>query len=164
MHPAFVPADSMIASVNDSFNAVKITGDSVGEVMLYGRGAGALPTGSAIVSDIIFAGKHPEISYATFENTKEADKSTKFVSDFTTKYFIRLTVEDKSGVLCKIAGVFAKYGVSLKEVKQDVYKESGVPLVIITHETQEFSVRKTLEKLEAMEEVFSVDSLIRVEE
>ncbi len=164
VHPAFVPADSMIASVNDSFNAVKITGDSVGEVMLYGRGAGALPTGSAIVSDIIFAGKHPEISYATFENTKEADKSTKFVSDFTTKYFIRLTVEDKSGVLCKIAGVFAKYGVSLKEVKQDVYKESGVPLVIITHETQEFSVRKTLEKLEAMEEVFSVDSLIRVEE
>lgn len=73
-------------------------------------------------------------------------------------------MEDKSGVLSKIAGVFAKYGVSLKEVKQDVYRENGVPLVIITHDTQEFAVRKTLEKLEAMEEVFSVDSLIRVEE
>ncbi len=164
VHPAFVPAGEMLASVNDSFNAVKLVGDSVGEVMLYGRGAGALPTGSAIVSDIIFAGKHPEIAYSTFENTKEADKNTKFVSDFTTKYFIRLTVEDKAGVLSKIAGVFAKYNVSLKEVKQEVAKANGVPLVIITHETQEFSIRKTLEKLESLEEVISVDSLIRVEE
>ena len=164
VHPAFVPEGSMLASVNDSFNAVKLVGDSVGEVMLYGRGAGALPTGSAIVSDILYAGKHPEIAYSTFENTKEADKNTKFVTDFTTKYFIRLTVADKAGVLFKISGVFAKYGVSLKEVKQDVGSENGVPLVIITHETQEFSVRKTLEKLGAMEEVFSVDSLIRVEE
>lgn len=164
VHPAFVPVGSMIASVNDSFNAVKIVGDSVGEVMLYGRGAGALPTGSAIVSDIIYAGKHTDNYYSTFDNTKEPDKNTKFVSDFTTKYFIRLNVRDKVGVLSKVTGVFAKHGVSIQEVKQEAERNDGVPLVIITHETQEFSVRKTLEKIEEMEDVFSVDSLIRVED
>lgn len=164
VHPAFVPEDSMIASVSDSFNAVKIVGDSVGEVMLYGRGAGALPTGSAIVSDIIYAGKHSDSQYSTFENTKEPDKATKFVSDFTTKYFIRLNVQDKVGVLSKISGFFSKNGVSIKEVKQDAANEKGVPLAIITHETQEFAVRKTLEKLAATEDVLSIESLIRVEE
>lgn len=164
VHPAFVPENSMLASVSDSFNAVKLVGDSVGEVMLYGRGAGALPTGSAIVSDIIYAGKHPEISYSTFENTKEADKSTKFITDFTTKYFIRLRVLDKIGVLSKMSGVFAKNGVSLKEVKQDSAENGYVNLIIITHETRELALRKTLDKLSSMEDVIAVDSLIRVEE
>jgi homoserine dehydrogenase len=164
VHPAFVPENSMLASVSDSFNAVKLVGDSVGEVMLYGRGAGALPTGSAIVSDIIYAGKHPEICYSTFENTKEADKSTKFITDFSTKYFIRLRVLDKVGVLSKMSGVFAKNGVSLKEVKQDSAENDYVNLIIITHETRELALRKTLEKLSALEDVIAVDSLIRVEE
>ncbi len=164
VHPAFVPENSMLASVSDSFNAVKLVGDSVGEVMLYGRGAGALPTGSAIVSDIIYAGKHPEICYSTFENTKEADKSTKFITDFTTKYFIRLRVLDKIGVLSKMSGVFAKNGVSLKEVKQDSAENGYVNLIIITHETRELALRKTLDKLSSMEDVIAVDSLIRVEE
>ena len=164
VHPAFVPENSMLASVNDSFNAVQLTGDSVGEVMLYGRGAGALPTGSAIVSDVIFAGKHPEISYSTFDNKKEADKATKFVTDFSTKYFIRLSVYDKTGVLAKFSNVFAKNNVSLKEVKQESAKDGVVTLSIITHQTQEYSIRKTLEKLETLPEIVSVDSLIRVEE
>lgn len=164
VHPAFVPANSMLASVNDAFNAVKLVGDSVDEVMLYGRGAGALPTGSAIVSDVIYAGKQNEYTYATFDNTKEADKSTKFVSDFRTKYFIRLTVDDKAGVLHKVSGMFSKNGISINQVKQEANKGKYVQIVIITHETQEFSVRKTLEKLESTEGVVSIDSLIRVEE
>ena len=105
VHPAFVPETDMLASVNDSFNAVKLIGDSVGEIMLYGRGAGALPTGSAIVSDIIYAGKHQDLMYATFENNEFADKNTKFVSDFSTKYFIRLNVLDEVGMLSKIANL-----------------------------------------------------------
>ena len=164
VHPAFVPANSMLGGVNDSFNAVKLVGDSVGEVMLYGRGAGALPTGSAIVSDVIFAGKHPEICYSTFENTKEPPKSIKFANDFTTKYFIRMSVLDKLGVLSKFSNVFAKCGVSLKEVKQDSGKDGVVSLAIVTHDTQEMAIRKTLEKLEALPEVVSIDSLIRVED
>ena len=82
VHPAFVRKGHPLASVNDSFNAVYLTGDSVGDVMLYGRGAGALPTGSAIVSDIIYAATHSENKYSTFKNTAGADKDTKFISDF----------------------------------------------------------------------------------
>lgn len=164
VHPTFVADSNPLATVNDSFNAVHLVGDSVGEIMLYGRGAGALPTGSAIVSDIIFAARHPYYYYASFENTSKGNKETKFVSDFTSQYFIRLSVKDSAGVLSKIAGVFAKNNVSIKEVKQVAGKEGKVPVVIITHECQESAVNKVLEKIEALDAVFSCDSVIRLED
>ena len=85
VHPTFIPSAHPLASVNDSFNAVYLTGDAVDDVMLYGRGAGALPTGSAIVSDVIFAAKHDEFFYAGFKNNAKGNKETKFVKDFTSK-------------------------------------------------------------------------------
>lgn len=164
VHPTYVSLDNPIATVNDSFNAVHLVGDAVGEIMLYGRGAGALPTGSAIVSDIIFAAKHTQYYYAYFENTADGNKRTKFVSDFTSKYFIRLTVEDSAGVLSKISGTFGKYNLSIKEVKQYSGVNGKVPVVIVTHETNESIVNKTLDKIKALECVCSVDSLIRLED
>lgn len=164
VHPTYVSLDNPIATVNDSFNAVHLVGDAVGEIMLYGRGAGALPTGSAIVSDIIFAAKHTQYYYAYFENTADGNKRTKFVSDFTSKYFIRLTVEDSAGVLSKISGTFGKYNLSIKEVKQYAGVNGKVPVVIVTHETNESVVNKTLDKIKALECVCSVDSLIRLED
>lgn len=164
VHPTYVSLDNPIATVNDSFNAVHLVGDAVGEIMLYGRGAGALPTGSAIVSDIIFAAKHTQYYYAYFENTADGNKRTKFVSDFTSKYFIRLTVEDSAGVLSKISGTFGKYNLSIKEVKQYAGVDGKVPVVIVTHETNESVVNKTLDKIKALECVCSVDSLIRLED
>lgn len=164
VHPTFVSNSNPLASVNDSFNAVHLVGDSVGEIMLYGRGAGALPTGSAIVSDVIFAAKHTEYFYTSFENTAKGHKETKFVSDFISQYFIRLSVEDSAGVLSKIAGVFAKNNVSIKEVKQVAGREGKVPVVIITHECPESAVNKALEKIGALDAVFSCDSVIRLED
>ena len=78
--PAFIRKDHPLASVGDSFNAVFLQGDSVGDIMLYGRGAGALPTGSAIVSDVIYAATHSENKYATFRNTQSAEPGVKFVT------------------------------------------------------------------------------------
>ncbi len=164
VHPTFVSNSNPLASVNDSFNAVHLVGDSVGEIMLYGRGAGALPTGSAIVSDIIFAARHTDYYYASFENNAKGNKETKFVQDFTSQYFIRLSVQDSAGVLSKIAGVFAKNNVSIKEVKQVAEKEGKVPVVIITHVCPESAVNKALEKIEALDAVFSCDSVIRLED
>lgn len=164
VHPTFIPNDNPLASVNDSFNAVHLLGDSVGEIMLFGRGAGALPTGSAIVSDILFAGKHPNYFYTSFSNNEKGAKETKYVSDFTSQYFVRLSVLDKTGVLSKISGVFAKNGVSIKAFKQDSGIDGKVPVVLITHETQEKSMEKTLEKIKSLEEVFEVTSVIRIEE
>lgn len=164
VHPTFVKMDNPLASVNDSFNAVHLVGDAVGEIMLYGRGAGALPTGSAIVSDVIFAAKHDEYFYASFENNQDGNKKTKFVSDFTSKYYIRLTVKDAAGVLAKIASLFSKSDVSIEQVKQVAGSGGKAEIVIITHVCNESAVKKTLDKLSALEEVIEVNSTIRMED
>ncbi len=164
VHPTFVKNDNPLASVNDSFNAVHLVGDAVGEIMLYGRGAGALPTGSAIVSDVIFAAKYDEYFYACFENNEKGNKETKFVSDFTSKYYIRLTVSDKAGVLAKIAGLFSKSNISIAEVKQVAGSDGKAQIVIITHLSSESAVKKTLDKLSSLEEVVEVNSTIRMED
>ena len=163
VHPTFVRKDHPLAAVNDSFNAVYLTGDSVGDVMLYGRGAGALPTGSAIVSDIIYAATHSENKYSTFKNTANADKDVKFVSDFKSAYYMRLTVEDKAGILAKIASIFSKNGISIVEMVQKPARADGkVPLVLITHETKELPVRSAVAKIDALEEIAHVDTVLRV--
>ncbi len=164
VHPTFVKNDNPLASVNDSFNAVHLVGDAVGEIMLYGRGAGALPTGSAIVSDVIFAAKHSECYYAPFKNNEKGNKETKFVSDFITKYYIRMFVKDDAGVLAKISGVFAKGNISIKEVKQMTSEEGLAEIIVITHPAFESNMKKTLDKLNAQDEVVSVKGFIRIEE
>ena len=164
VHPTLVKNDNPLASVNDSFNAVHLVGDAVGEIMLYGRGAGALPTGSAIVSDVIFAAKHNEYFYASFENNVKGNQAAKFVSDFTSKYYIRLTVKDTAGVLAKIANTFAKNNISIAEVKQVSCSKDNAQIVVNTHLCSESAVKKTLDKLSSLEEVVQVNSTIRMED
>ncbi len=167
VHPTFIPSSHPLASVNDSFNAVYLQGDAVGDIMLYGRGAGALPTASAVVSDVIYAATHSEVRYSTFKNNATAEPEIKFVSDFASAYYIRLSVEDKAGVLAKITGIFAKSNVSIVEIEQKGKGEFGcdsdrVPLIIITHKTKENSMKNAVFKINALE-FASVQSLIRVE-
>lgn len=164
VHPTYVANSNPLATVSDSFNAVSLVGDSVGEIMLYGRGAGALPTGSAIVSDVIYAAKHPNNYYATFDNTVNGKKATKFVTDFTSQYFIRLTVEDANGVLAKIANCFAKHKVGIKQVKQSAGVDGKTPVIIITHECQESCVKKAIDKIKNLAHVYSVDTIIHLED
>ena len=163
VHPAFIRKDHPLASVNDSFNAVFLKGDSVGDIMLYGRGAGALPTGSAIVSDVIYAATHSENKYSTFKNTAGADKDTKFISDFKSAYYLRIMVEDRAGILAKIAAIFGKHNVSIVEMIQKPTGVDGrVPLVLITHETRELAVRGAVAKINALEGVGHVETVLRV--
>ncbi len=162
VHPAFIRKDHPLASVNDSFNAVFLKGDSVGDIMLYGRGAGALPTGSAIVSDVIYAATHSEQKYATFKNTQFAEKGVRFVSDFKSRYYIRFTAKDRPGVLAKVAGIFAKYNISIIDLIQKGEGMDNIPIILITHETGELSVRRAIEKISALEDVLEVNSVIRV--
>ncbi len=163
VHPAFVRKDHPLAAVNDSFNAVYLQGDSVGDIMLYGRGAGALPTGSAIVSDVIYAATHGEAKYASFKNTEKAEAGVKFVTDFRSRYYIRFTAKDRAGVLAKVAGILGKYSISIAELVQKGEDAESVPVILITHETTELSVRSAVEKIAALDGVESVDSVIRVE-
>lgn len=161
VHPTFVRKEHPLASVGDSFNAVFLQGDSVGEVMLYGRGAGALPTGSAIVSDIIYAATHSENKYSTFKNTAAAEKDIKFVNDFRSAYYLRFTVSDQTGVLSKIASVFGKHNISILEIKQKKNESGNMTLIIITHETHELAVRSAVAKIDSLE-VAKVESVLRV--
>ena len=164
VHPAFVKKSHPLASVNDSFNAVYLQGDSVGDIMLYGRGAGDLPTGSAIVSDVIYAAPHFDVKYSTFKNNATAEKGVKFVSDFKSCYYIRFTAKDKAGVLAKVAGIFAKYNISIVDLIQKGGDKDEVPVILVTHETGELSLRKAIEKIGALEDIVQVNSVIRVEE
>lgn len=164
VHPAFVKKSHPLASVNDSFNAVYLQGDSVGDIMLYGRGAGDLPTGSAIVSDVIYAATHIDVKYSTFKNNATAEKGVKFVSDFKSCYYIRFTAKDKAGVLAKVAGIFAKYNISIVDLIQKGGDKDEVPVILVTHETGELSLRKAIEKIGALEDIVQVNSVIRVEE
>ena len=163
VHPAFVRKDHPLAAVNDSFNAVYLQGDSVGDIMLYGRGAGALPTGSAIVSDVIYAATHGEAKYSGFKNTEHAEAGIRFVTDFKSRYYVRFTAKDRAGVLAKVAGILAKYNISIAELVQKDGSSESVPIILVTHETTELSVRAAVEKIAALDTVEQVDSVIRVE-
>ncbi len=163
VHPAFIKAEHPLASVNDSFNAVYLTGDSVEDVMLYGRGAGAKPTGSAIVGDIIYCATHPNFVYSPFENTEKADPAIKFIKNFESAYYLRIVAADKAGVLSKVTSILGKYGISMAQVIQAKEgAEGAVPLVIITHETYENSINKAVADINSASEIAKVAAVIRV--
>ncbi|MFI3166641.1 MAG: homoserine dehydrogenase [Bacillota bacterium] len=167
VHPTFIKNDDLLSSVKGSFNAVSIVGDSVGEVMLYGRGAGDLPTGSAIVSDILYAGKKllSGHGYTSFGEQSIAEATKKIATDFKCEYYIRLKVKDELGVLAKVGSIFEKSSVSMREVIQKSALEDGdVQLVITTHKTQESKIQKAIAKLENTSGIVSFESLIRIEE
>ncbi len=161
VHPAFVRKGHPLASVSDGFNAVFVTGDAVGDVMLYGRGAGALPTGSAIVSDVIYAATHVDHKYSTFKNTENADKNVAFIEDYKSAYYLRISVDDESGTLAKITSVLGKNHVSIVEMIQRAKGEGKAEIVLITHETHEFAVRHAVAKINALG-VAEIKSVLRV--
>ena len=165
VHPAFIKNEHPLASVSGSFNAVHMVGDSVGDIMMYGRGAGDLPTGSAIVSDIVYCAKQTKHAYLPFKNDGSS-RDCDFITDFESKYYIRLTAVDKCGTLGKISTVFGKNRVGITTVLQkDTVGENGTTdIIFVTHDTFESAVRKALKEISSLEGVKSVDAVIRVEE
>ena len=163
VHPAFLPSGHPLSSVSGSFNAVYVHGDSVDDIMLYGRGAGALPTGSAIVSDIVFAAGRTEHRKFPWELESEV-RDEDFASDFSSRYYVRLTVSDEEGTLSKITGVFGRCGISLATVVQKEAVSREVAVIFVTHETRESTMRKALEGIAQLSGVENIAALIRVEE
>jgi homoserine dehydrogenase len=164
VHPAFVPDEHPLAAVRNEFNAVFLKGDYVDDIMLYGRGAGALPTGSAIVSDILDAAKHTKHRYCPFVNTDTATQDGDFADDFFSKYYVRLTVKDEAGTLGRIAGAFGKHNVSIVTVLQRDSRTDTVPIIFVTHGTYEKNIKKAIEDIKSLKGVNEVNAVIRVEE
>lgn len=165
VHPTMLPKNHPLASVRGVFNAVYMEGSAVGDVMLYGRGAGEMPTASAVVSDIIYASKTDRHGYMTFVNEFDAPQWLVHQKDWLSAYFIRLTVADEIGVLCNITGVFARNNVSIHSVMQhnENAAEGTVNLVFITDSARELSLQGALNDLHTLPCVRSVDSVMRVE-
>jgi len=162
--PTMLSADHPLALVNDVNNAVFVRGDAVGEVMLYGPGAGQMPTGSSIVSDIIDIGRNINMGSSMrrnctcFLNTPMADEN-----DIESSFYIRLNVLNRPGVLSKIAGVFGENGVSLESVLQKKTEGDWAEIVWITSNVKEYRFLKAVQDIENLDVVNNVYSIIRVE-
>ncbi len=166
VHPTMIPVTHPLASIRGVYNAILLTGHAVGDVMLYGRGAGCLPTASAVVSDLIYACHHQgRHRYTSFVNQPQMSGEIELVSDFRSVYCLRLHVADRPGAMAAIAGCFAAHGVSLKSVLQLNEAESdGAHITFLTHEAGELAVRDAVSDVLALECVYALESMIRAED
>jgi homoserine dehydrogenase len=163
VHPTMIPADHPLATVRDENNAIFVSGDAVGELMFYGKGAGSLPAASAVVGDIISIARNMLSGGRMVGCTCFYDKPVKDMADVVCRYFMIFDVPDQPGVLARIAGVFGDNKVSIKSVIQHgMGKEARI--VLITHAVREESLRATVRGLEELEAVNRIVSVIRVED
>lgn len=171
VHPTLVPGSHLIATVDGVFNAVYITGDAVGPTLFYGKGAGDLPTGSAVVSDIIdvarniLKGGNGRIPPASFREENRIPLKILNIDDIVSMYYFRFTVLDMPGVLSRISGILGEHKISIASVIQKGRREGGnVPLVMMTHEAVERNVKNALREIDRLPVVSEKTVMIRVEE
>lgn len=164
VHPAFLPANHPLAAVNDVFNAVYVQGDAVGEIMHFGRGAGQMPTASAVVGDIIEIVRNlNHHTNARIGCTCYEQKPIVSINELEVEYYIRMRVTDRPGVLAGIAGVFGNNNVSIATVLQKSSDDNMAELIMITHRVREKSLRDALAVLSGMSIVSQINSVIRLE-
>lgn len=168
VHPTMIPATHPLANVHDSFNAVFIKGNAVDDLMFYGRGAGDLPTGSAVVADIVSILR----SDVDTENRLPVEKNNLWhkeigeINDITSRYYIRTTVTDRPGVLGEITAIFGRHGVSLRSVIQRgrIKNEEEVGLVLVTHYTEEKQLQGAINEVKDIDAVKEINNMIRIED
>ena len=162
VHPTFIRNDHPLANISGAFNAVFLHGHACGEMMFMGRGAGDLPTASAIVSDLVRAASAQKHLYPTFDNELHPAVSLKNNTDWRCAFYTRMLAKDEPGVLSRIAQTFADHGVSIAAMQQKGEQRDGrVTVVFITHQASERDMQKAI--LEIRPEVATVESLLRVE-
>lgn len=166
VHPTMVPDHHPLASVRDSFNAVFVEGDAVGELMFFGRGAGGYPTASAVLGDVVDAAAN--LSKATHASLGSFAKAVvRSIDDLHYSYYLNMEVQDRPGVLAAVAGVFGLHDVSIRSMEQQSLEE-GAPtggrarLIFITHDALESDLRSTLAELRDLDAVNSVGAVLRV--
>lgn len=164
VHPTMISKNHPLASVRDVYNAIFVEGDAVGEVMLFGQGAGSLPAASAVVGDIIEVarnlqyGRSGKVGCTCFET-----KRVKPIDEIVTSYYLLMGAVDKPGVLAKVARVFGDSHVSLASVIQKRTRGNLAELVFVTHMVQEKNLKQALRKIAKLDVVDRVYNVIRVE-
>lgn len=171
VHPTMIPVNNPLADVNGAFNAIRFTGDFIGPVMFYGRGAGMDPTASAVVGDIIeisrniMAGIGRRCAPLGYRDDAVANLALKPMGEIESKYYIRFSAVDRPGVLAKISGVLGSYNISIESMVQSARMAGEeVPIVIMTHEALESDVRKALDEIDTFDIIMRKSQLIRIED
>ncbi len=171
VHPALIPEDHVLASVRMAYNAFYVRGDAVGDILLYGLGAGQMPTGSAVVSDIVdlarnvLAGASGRVPPLSYQMADLALQPLKPMEEVVCRYYFRFSAIDRPGVLSKIAGVLGEKGISIAAVIQKGREEKGsVPIVMLTHEAREAAVREALAQIDRLDIVTAPTKILRIEE
>ena len=169
VHPTLIPGDSLLSHVKGIYNAIFIKGDAVGSTMFYGQGAGMMPTGSAVVSDII------DISQNILNGAKgrnipflaKSDSNIKLKQKnmLRSKYYLRFSALDRPGVLSQISGILGKYSISISSVIQRGRQIDGaVPIFTLIHESIEEHVDKALTEIDALPVTLGKTMVIRIED
>lgn len=171
VHPTMITHNNPLSYVDQSMNAIAIDADATGKTMLYGKGAGMMPTGSAVVSDIV------DIARNILSKTKRRvpilgypeDRIEKIpilpMEELITRYYLRFEAQDNPGVLSTISGILGENDISIKSVHQKGRSHEGlVPVVMITHQAKEKSVQTALEKIAQTDTVIGKPVIIRIEE
>ena len=171
VHPTMIPLKNLLASISGTVNAITISGDAVGEILLYGRGAGMMPTASAVVSDIvdiarnILSGSVRRVPPLSYQRESISKIPVLPIDDLVTHYYFRFAAMDRPGVLSTISGILGKYHISLQSVHQKGRKTNGsVPLVMLSHRAREADVKQALAEIRDLNVVSDEPVLIRIED
>lgn len=166
VHPVFIPEDSFLAKVDGVYNAVQVEGDLVDKVLFFGKGAGALPTSSAVIADTVSAAQ--DITLGVGNRTKwklKTSKTIKPMSEIETKYYLRMNVTDRPGVLSQIAKVLGDRNIGILSViqKETESVAQTAEVVIMTHSAREEAMQLALNELRQLNVVMEISNFIRVE-
>jgi homoserine dehydrogenase len=171
VHPTMIPFDNLLSNVNGTLNAVTVTGDAVGDILLYGHGAGMMPTASAVIADAVdlarnlLANTRRRVPALSFHIDTIQPKPVVPMEDIVTRYYFRFSALDRPGVLSTISGILGQHRISLRYVFQKGRKTNGaVPVVMLTHRSKEADVRQALGEIERLDVVDQKPVLIRIED
>jgi homoserine dehydrogenase len=172
VHPTLIPADRLIANVEGAMNAVVVQGDAVGTTLYYGKGAGAEPTASAVVADLVditrlhTADPDHRVPHLAFQRSAMQDTPILGIDEVVTAFYLRLVVADKAGVLARITGILAENDISIDAVlqRESAEGENQTDLIILTHDTREGRMKAALAQMQSLPTVLAPIVRIRKEE
>jgi homoserine dehydrogenase len=171
VHPTMIPFGNLLSNVNGTVNAIMVSADAVGDIMLYGRGAGMMPTASAVISDVVdiarnlMAGTTRRIPALSFQQDHIQDIKIMPMNEIVTHYYFRFAALDRPGVLSTISGILGSHDISIQSMQQKGRKTDGsVPVVMVSHLAKEANVQKALAEINDLDVVGEKTVLIRIED
>ena len=171
VHPTMIPFGNLLSNVNGTVNALMVSGDAVGDIMLYGRGAGMMPTASAVISDAVdiarnlMVGATRRVPALSFQSDQVQDIKIMPMSEIVTHYYFRFAALDRPGVLSKISGILGSHDISIQSMQQKGRKTDGsVPVVMVSHRAKEADVQKAIAEIDNLDVVGERTVLIRIED